>query len=288
MKIVRTEKAVEGDILAKDISNKSGIILIPAGTVLKREYIMNLLEIGENFIYINSKDENRKLNDEQAEIITEECIKKMEELIEKYISSDNGKLSGICCKSKSIIECILKKPQVINYLNIIRRNDMDIYYHSLNVCTMSVMLALNVKLDDAVIIDIAAGSILHDIGYEFSYSNIASCKLRNIQIDEEKEIKRHVIYGYSMLKNEKWLGDIGKDIVLSHHEKIDGSGYPMGIDGNKIKRTTGIVSICNMFDNLINKNNKKVNEAVDIIVGESGTTFDSDMVNKFIEIVQYR
>ncbi len=105
---------------------------------------------------------------------------------------------------------------------------------------------------------------------------------------EQKELMKHVIYGYSSIVKEDWLTLASKDIILCHHEKLDGSGYPFHKKEDKIKIGSKIVAVCDTFDSIVYGflvPKMKVHHAIDYIVSQAGVKFDFDIVNYFIESV---
>lgn len=284
MKLVSTLTLKGGEKLARDIINSSGIILISAGTEIKKEYINKLNEIGQNVVFIESDDDIRP-DYETQQIIINDCTQKVKEVFDKYFSSISSNLDEVCGIAEEIIDEIIRKPEVILNINSIRMHDENKYLHSINVCTMSVIIAAKLKIDKSKIKDIAVGSLLHDIGYEYVNALISSNLSADISLSIESEMKKHVIYGYSSVQNEKWIGYEGKNIILSHHEKIDGSGYPFHLKDKNITIGAKIVCVCNEFDNLIYRKNFKVHNAIEYIVSEAGNKFDFEIVKIFNESI---
>lgn len=282
MKIVATLDLEGGEVLARDIINQSGVILIPTGTVIKKEYIEKLVEIGENIVYI----ENDEIVEDEIKIeIMEECTKKVGETLDKYFSTSSEELIQIKNIAEEIIGEILKEPEILININSIRKNNDKIYSHSVNVCTMSVIFAIKMNLSQKDIKDIAVGSLLHDIGLQCVNAVLDNNLSVDVNPDMEKEKKKHVIYGYSLVENEKWLSDNAKKIILYHHERLDGSGYPFHLKDEKISTACRIISVCDEFDMLVFENNKKVHKAIEFIMSESEKKFDLDVVRIFIESV---
>ena len=82
------------------------------------------------------------------------------------------------------------------------------------------------------------------MGFDFDHTDFS-----HISQEDKEEYKKHPVYGYTAVKTEDWLSKESKDIILSHHERIDGSGYPLH---NKIlSMETKIASLCDFFDESI-------------------------------------
>ncbi len=111
------------------------------------------------------------------------------------------------------------------------------------------------------------GSLFHDVGKIMVDKRILN-KPAKLTVEEFNEVKKHTLYGYDLIKNSG-LSKITKDIVLHHHEAIDGSGYPHGLSGKKIPDYVKIFSVVDVFDALTSERSYKkmfsINKAMEII-----------------------
>lgn len=104
---------------------------------------------------------------------------------------------------------------------------------------------------------IALAGLLHDIGNNRIDRSILS-KPNTLSSDEKEEMKRHTVYGYQLLKGIAALNEGVKLTALQHHEKIDGSGYPLGIDTTQIHPYAKIVAVADIFHAMtLNKTYRK-------------------------------
>lgn len=291
MRSVNVNVLKGNEVLAKDIYTESGTILMPEGTVVKIEYAKKLFELGITEIFIKDEIAQGIKVDELTEIkIKEQCQETVKETIEKYFFSDNSELEKLKLVADEIIFDILNEPEVMFNISGVRKKNEGAYSHSVNVCALSVLIALKMKVPKDKIREIAVGSLLHDIGFNYLNFDIENESYESIYSDENKikEMKKHVIYGYTSVEKEKWLSPIAKDIILCHHERIDGSGYPLRLKGNKIKIGSRIVGLCDEFDHLIYGlygKKMKVHKAIDYILSQSGVQFDYELVKLFNESV---
>jgi HD-GYP domain-containing protein (c-di-GMP phosphodiesterase class II) len=134
--------------------------------------------------------------------------------------------------------------------------------------------------------DIAAGALLHDIG-KIKIMNdkklLSEFKTKE-ELDKYIELN-HPKVGYDFLGGQYVWNASVKVVVLMHHERSDGSGYPLKLQGDEINQIAKIVSICDEFDNLISgrarSESKTVHEVIEYLVGMSNIYFDAEMVRKF-------
>jgi|LGOV01.1.fsa_nt_gb putative nucleotidyltransferase with HDIG domain len=135
---------------------------------------------------------------------------------------------------------------VISFSGIIEIHDPYTKHHSENVANIAKALAIKLKLSNDDINKTYLASLVHDIGKVFIPENILN-KNNKLSDKEFNEIKKHPLSGYSILSKSKHLKDIA-DIVLSHHERWDGDGYPNGIEKNQIPLISRILCIVDSYD----------------------------------------
>lgn len=281
MSRVKLENLVGNEILGKEIVSEQGVVLIPAGTRIKPIYIEKLGELGVKNVII--RDEKVTIDYRKTEIINE-CKTKVKDLLQRHFYSDNKDLKDLEKVAVDIMDEALNKPEVILNVDNIYHNSEDIYLHSVNVCTYSILIALKMKIEKKVIIEIAVGALLHDIGYNYVNAELINHNKNAYNEKVIKEKKKHVVYGYSELQNETWLSQLSKDIILLHHEKEDGSGYPFKRKGDTIPLGCKIVSVCNEFDNRINGKYgepEKVYMAIENIVAQCNNGYNVKVVEVF-------
>ena len=117
--------------------------------------------------------------------------------------------------------------------------------HSYRVCNISALLADKLQFPIPTQVDIAAGALLHDLGKYNLDPNILN-KESTLSVNERSLLTLHPILGYQVIKDMRF-NNLIKDIVLKHHERLDGSGYPSRIYGNNIPIGVQIVSVADIF-----------------------------------------
>jgi putative two-component system response regulator len=136
---------------------------------------------------------------------------------------------------------------------------------------------------------------MHDIG-KVGVPDRVLLKPGKLDSEEWIEMRRHAEYGLLAIENaEKELGntpllDMAKSIAYSHHERWDGSGYPLGLKGDEIPISGRLMAIADVYDALISKRVYKDiyphEVAVEIIKEERGSHFDPDVTDAFLELEQ--
>ncbi|HET6181626.1 MAG TPA: HD-GYP domain-containing protein [Candidatus Sulfotelmatobacter sp.] len=120
--------------------------------------------------------------------------------------------------------------------------------HSRRVCAFTMGIARAMGLSHDQIAVIARGAFLHDIGKMATPDKILS-KPAQLTAEETAVMREHCYRGYVMLKKIPFLAEPA-EIVYSHHERLDGTGYPRGLEGKQIPLGARIVAVANPLDSI--------------------------------------
>ncbi len=161
--------------------------------------------------------------------------------------------------------------------------------HSQNVSKYAKRLAKVIKLDQQEIEMVETAGLLHDVGKIIIDKSILESTKRLTE-DEYNEIKKHPEIGYRILSSVPELTKIS-EIILYHHERIDGLGYPMGIKGDDIPYFSKLISICDAFDAMVNvrlyRKPLTLEEAIEELKKNTNTQFDKALTDIFIKNINY-
>lgn len=161
--------------------------------------------------------------------------------------------------------------------------------HSKRVTMYTMLICDRLNFDDKQKEVIRQASLLHDIG-KIGIRDSVLQKEGKLTDDEYKHIQEHVKITYDILSRiyfSKEYEDIAR-IAASHHEKFDGSGYYRKLAGNNIPLGGRILAVSDVFDAITSKRHYRskmpIEKAIDILIKDSGTHFDSRMVDTFLSI----
>jgi PAS domain S-box-containing protein/putative nucleotidyltransferase with HDIG domain len=166
--------------------------------------------------------------------------------------------------------------------------DKETEGHTLRVMEMTLKLARLMGLDEAEMVHIRRGALLHDIG-KLGIPDSILLKPGPLTKEEWEVMKKHPIYAYNMLSPISYLQP-ALDIPYCHHEKWDGSGYPRGLKGEQIPVSARIFAIVDVWDAL--RSDRPYREAwsekevFKYIAGQSGLHFDPKVVKAFFALVR--
>lgn len=187
-----------------------------------------------------------------------------------------------------LIDFIEHNEEGIRHLIRMTSSSYHEYNHAVNVGIFSTGLAMEIFADSAInhnMVEIASGFFLHDIG-KYTIPKHISRKTGPLSFDEWRIMKKHPENGYKILKKFNALTDEIGVIVLQHHERHDGKGYPAGLKGNKIHMYSKICSIADAFDALTSKRPYRIPKssfnALAIMQTEMKDEFDPEFFSRFV------
>lgn len=173
------------------------------------------------------------------------------------------------------------------FLELLKRKGDFLYLHAQQVANYSACVAAKLGLSHREIGIIRTAALMHDIGL-LSVPNSILNKYPYLSTRELAQYKRHCVAGCSMLENMDEFANI-IDLILSHHEKWDGTGYPKRLKGVNIPLGARIIAVADYYDSVINpctqQWQKNHQEALLELNDAVGTAFDPAVVKAFIEAI---
>ena len=164
--------------------------------------------------------------------------------------------------------------------------DNETQGHSLRVVQYAIRIAESMKIEEPELGWIRRGALLHDIG-KIGVPDAILRKPGKLNEEEWIEMRKHPEYGYEMLRHIRFLAP-ALDIVLSHQERYDGSGYPQGLKGKDIPLGARIFAVVDCFDAMTSDRPYRagltIKAARDEIRKFSGIQFDPDVAGAFLAV----
>ena len=282
----------------------SGVITKPLQQMMNTMDSISKGDLNER-IDINSNDEFLVLGNQFNEMIDTlrglieernrnvvELMKMNEEILEQSLKIKNysEEKETMNIELSNILEELKK-----NYLSTVRAlasaieaNDKYTWGHCERVANISIAIAKAMGLgkEDISILEFAA--LLHDIGKLGISPEILNKKGKLTQ-EEFEIVKRHPGIGYEILSEVEFLYDSRK-VLLQHHERVDGNGYPQGLYGDNIVSLAKIMAIADAYDAMTSSRPYREipltkEQAIEELVKGRGTQFDEEIVDCFIELL---
>ena len=186
--------------------------------------------------------------------------------------------------AKEIVEDLRKSDSLQVNLIDVKNNKNFPQKHCVSVCIYSVIIGMAMKLTEEQLNNLAVAAMLHDIA-KFDLPETLLYKPAPLSPAEEKIMKQLPRVSYEKLSFFNEISSQTRHAILMHHENEDGSGYPFGKKGNEIHLLAKIVHVANAFDSLISptfKTPTPIPDAVEYIMGASGTIFNKEVVDAFV------
>ena len=172
-------------------------------------------------------------------------------------------------------------------ISALRTSDEYTFKHSVDVATMSMIIAKNMKMSSQDVYNIGIAGLLHDMGKSKIPLEILN-KPGKLTTEEFSLMKEHSLMGYRIIKEKNEFNDSICFAVLQHHEKMDGSGYPMGVSSDKIVPYAKILSVVDVYDALVTERPYKKaysqRTAVEMVMSMSGE-LDINAMRSFLSSV---
>lgn len=260
MPIVAVAQAQPGDRLAGDVQTALGSILMEQGRALSERD----LEILQAFLIPVVDVRRSGLEESEADLSADEIavtqevkltslqqqFLEMEKLLKRTMSmiSSGQKIPVLDLRNgmNLLLECI-DEYNVLTFLLPPFEGNGDVMVRNSVLCALtSYQLAKWSKFPDKDLLQIAMAALLHDIG-NVKVDEAILRKPTRLTNEEVHEMRQHTIYGFRMLENVTGLNQGVWLSALQHHERIDGSGYPMKVKGEKIHPYAKIVMIADVY-----------------------------------------
>lgn len=176
---------------------------------------------------------------------------------------------------------------VMSLVNAIEAKDAYTSGHCQRVMEISCEIATKMNFSEEDIMNLRYAALLHDIGKIGVSASILN-KTGRLTYEEFEEIKRHPRISYNILKDVEFLGE-GLRGILEHHEKYDGTGYPIGLYGVDISVYGRILCIADAFDAMTSDRTYRKGMSMECAIAEikncKGTQFDPEIAEVFIEMI---
>jgi putative nucleotidyltransferase with HDIG domain len=181
---------------------------------------------------------------------------------------------------------MIRNNDVLMRLNQLKESDDYTFQHSLRVSILATMVGKWLGYSQEELIELGEAGLLYDIG-KMNIPDFIVKKEENVNAEEFELIKKHAQFGYSILLKTKGVSSNIKYAALHHHERMDGSGYPLRLRENQIHDFAKIIMVCDVFDAMITDRpyRKGISPllAADYLSWSSGKLFDAEVCYIFIK-----
>lgn len=308
MKRFKISSLVPGMVVAKDVHNASNILVLTKDTVLNDENITKLAFHSIYSVYVKDEVVAVPSNPAVQQIYAhsrvketpeykafkegyEKEVKRLETTFQDILSTQSQKIgiSELCQQATSMLEGTRGGIHLFDILHNLRDYDDSTFNHCMNVALICNVFADWMKMSRMEKEIATVCGLLHDIGKLRIPEKIVK-KLGRLTDEEYDLIKTHPMEGYNILFEARFNINV-QNAALMHHERYDGSGYPLGLKGNQIDKYAKMVAIADVYDAMtaarVYRGALCPFKVIEMFEKEGLTMFDPEYILVFMEnIVQ--
>ena len=287
MRLSTTEALSPGERLSKNIFNEQGRILLREGLTLTQPLIDRLIKLNIPYVFIqDDRTEDIRPKPPISKKLRSEAIQMIESTFKKLKAERNMEQSFTIEKAakkfSSLIQSMLKemndKKELLTLLADVYIYDEYVFTHSFNVTLYTLAIGMELKMEKSQLESLGLGAILHDVGKMLVPLEILQ-KQGKLTEEEFGEIQKHAEYGFYLIKSIFTVPLTVAHCAYQHHERLDGSGYPRGIQSDDIHYYGKIIAVADVFDAVTSNRVYRLamlpHEGLEILYAGSGTKFDA-------------
>lgn len=304
--LISTHQVIPGCVLIDDVVGKTGQPLMPKDTVLTNQHITVLqkflvphvhiskrLQTGELFTptIIEEQEEEHISLQEDGEMVSffPHYIHVVESFKEMFQRWESQQPIDIPALRKLVIPLLERLDEVgsevFTCYKYASKEDY-FYHHSVAVGMLATYLSQIIGYKQGESFQIGLAGILSDCGMSKIDQDIR-LKTGRLHEREMQEIKRHPMYSYRLIEKAPTLTQAVKVSVLQHHERLDGSGYPLGISDDNIHPYARIIAVCDVYHAMtcerLYKEGQSLFKVIDELLKEQFSKLDPQIVLTFIK-----
>jgi len=287
LKQINLAEVIPGMILARSILSSKGRVLLVAGITLTEEYIRKLEILNLDVLFIkDAKYADINIPEYLSLETQQRALSILTATMAKVNRNGTFSVDAVSSVASDIVEELVAQADVIIHLTGIAVYDDCTLSHSLNCSIYSALLARCSGFTIPQIKVITCGALLHDMGKIEIDKQILN-KPGSLTDDEFAVMKQHPTLGFNLLTKKRLeLSSLIAHMAWQHHEKIDGSGYPRGLQGDNILSYARLLSITDVYDAITAHRPyhqaMKPEVAYNVIRSGLGTFFDENFGKIFL------
>jgi HD-GYP domain-containing protein (c-di-GMP phosphodiesterase class II) len=310
MRDVPVTNLMSGDVLAKPIYSRNGVVLLDAGTVLTDSYIQRLrlldidrvsLRLTRGSLWTDSgasdsfdmeesdwqipdiarlkDDEKSRKEAVQAAVDFTDTMRGLER-ISLPVPQESFRQ-----QFKEIIREIVSQRELSEELSVMLQSDSLLFQQALQVTMCAVVIGTARKYDSAQLYNLTLGSLFSDVGMTRLPLDLTKVT-RELTESERMKVRSHTIEGYRILNKMKDFPLESAKVALQHHERYRGEGYPYGLKTLEISEFAQIVGIADVYNALVSSRHHRkayaIEEATEYLFAAGNYEFDLSLVQTYL------
>ena len=286
-KNIEVAKLDIGMILDRDVmDSRTGVILIPKGTTITKEFIDKLRIHRVDTVFIREEKIPEWIYNNDLKKSYSNLEDALDSIFDEVKKENKLETDKVLETMRDFVDEVSKERDILAQMRLLKKKDDYTFNHSLGVSILSIALGKWLELSKKQIFDLSIAALFHDLG-KLKISDDIIKKPGKLTEEESMEMKKHSFYSYKLLLDTKKFNNDILLGVLQHHEKIDGTGYPNGVSEKDIHLYAKIIAVCDIYHALTSTRVYKYKDsplrAADYLREESFTSLDSHITQVFLK-----
>jgi hypothetical protein len=256
MQFVPASQLKEGMCVAEHVCDHYGRVLIARGQRIGAFHIERLPKFGIHSLFVDTTSasgvgplpkSSLRLQCETVVIAASPRVGRAGDV--EGAAAAGADATAVRAAADSLVQTLMKSRKSVVTLSGGAEIDDESMRHAVNVAAIAVALGIDFRLPPDVLQEIGSAMLLHDVGVALLPM---SCTRRSGAPTREqvRQIKAHTVLGYDYVRKTGALEPGGAELVLSHHERLDGSGYPQGLRRDRLTLPMRIAAVAEAVDSL--------------------------------------
>ncbi|HSV31794.1 MAG TPA: HD-GYP domain-containing protein [Atribacteraceae bacterium] len=262
-------------------------VMLFAGQVLTEPFLRFLENRGVYHVVaeIVENGQEQIARQDVSQALKEVTLHNLEETMNRLVQDKPVSLKPVKDSVWEIIREIMNHHELVVPIAQLKKHDDLTFTHSLNVAIIALLIGRYLDLSEDEMVTLGLGAMFHDLG-KLKIPLEILAKSDRLTDREFQTIKLHPLFAKKLLDEKTDLSEGVKQVVFQHHEKKNGTGYPLGVKYRGIAPLAAIVSVADIFDALTSNRPYRqaipVPEALEYLMGNAGYTLDEKAVRTFI------
>ena len=284
MQFVASRDAREGMCVAEDVCDANGRVLIARGQRLGVHHLVRMRRFRIRSFFIDPtngetvvKKTRADLREECQQVLGDALGQLRREFATKRVRLD---AASINTATDNLLNALMKAKKPLVTLCDVSASSDRLLQHSVNVAVLGIVLAVDLRLPQDLLHDLAVALLFHDVGMIFMPDALVYAS-RPPTPAQVSTLEQHARLGFEHLVHSEAVSHAACGLILRHHERLDGSGYPQCALGEQLSLPARIVAVAEAYDSLTSLHlgvpAVLPDAAISHIIGRAGTQFAPDV-----------
>lgn len=292
--VLPLERIGPGMVLAKDVANDAGSPLFQAGTPLHAPILEQMRALGIRQLWVDPPRIQRPPSPPPPpaavrDVVRPETREEATTLVGNIFQDPSQvPLPQVINLVKNIVDEVLQNAETVVSIQSLRDYHHYTYQHSVNLCVLGISFAKTLAFDAADLRELGLGLLLHDYGKTKVPTSIID-KPAKLTDDEFAVMKTHPEVGWRLLSRHYDLPSGSQAVILQHHERLNGTGYPYRLHADEIHLFAKIGMIVDVYDAMTSDRSYAKGRPPEVVkqflTDQAGQHFDSDLIASFLPMI---